>query len=223
MASNHKPDFDDSEAFTETSVLIELVQLGRHADCYDLFYNSNTDAVASGTVVEEFDRVRKRRHSIHRAMLNHAKRGDLDDFEPPSGLSLTGNDRRYLADLLVKLSNLDSPEEVVRRLRRRKERTNKAKSDLFENPQSPVREINPGSDPNLLGNLKTVIDNEDDAAVVTGAALWSENGGSGMLLTNDRGDMIDLEGEINDTIHWNRNGEPLLITDPETFLEYSAV
>lgn len=57
-----------------------------------------------------------------------------------------------------------------------------------------------------------------DRPVLVSAALWSENGGSGMVLTHDSGDMLSLEGKINETIDRNTDGSPLHIMEPGLFL-----
>lgn len=218
MSEDRRPDFDGSEAFTETSVLIELVQKGSHADGFEIVHGSDTSAIASDEVIHEFDRVRQRRHTLHEAMLDYAVHGNLDDFDPPSGHSFTDNDRRYMAEMLVALEKLDSEEEMIRRLRRRKDRTESAYRQFFEDPDPLVTRVSPGSSAMLLGHLKPVVRNHDDARVLVSAALWSENGGSGMFLTHDTGDMLSLEGRINETIDRNTDGNPLYIMEPGSFV-----
>ena len=218
MSGDLRPDFNGSKAFTETSVLIELVQKGSHAEGFEIIHGSDTDVVASDEVIHEFDRVRQRRHAVHKAMLNYAVNGNLDDFDPPSGHSFTDNDRGYMAEMLVALKKLDSDEEVIRRLRRRKDRTESAYREFFEDPDSLVNRVSPGSSAMLLGHLKPVVRNHDDARVLVSAALWSENGGSGMCLTHDADDMLSLEDRINETIDRNTDGNPLYILEPGSFV-----
>ena len=218
MSGDLRPDFSGTEAFTETSVLIELVQKGSHAEGFEIIHGSETSAVTSEEVVHEFDRVRERRHTLHEAMLEYANNGELSDFDPPSGHSFTDNDRRYMAEMLVALEKLDSEEEVIRRLRRRRDRTESAYEEFFEDPDPLVSRVSPGTSATLLGYLKPVVQNHDDARVLVSAALWSENGGSGMFLTHDSGDMLSIEDRINDTIHRNNDGAPLYIMEPGSFV-----
>lgn len=216
--SANPPEFDASISFTDTSVLITLVDEGEAAECYPIFTEGSTEIVTTPTVREEFKRVCERHDAYHGALLKAAQEGNVDEFDMPADVDDTENDWAYIGDLLVELED-EPPVEVVKRLKEKRRRTRTGFANLFDDDDALVAICNPGIDPNLLARLKDVVDNEDDGRVLTDASMWAAGDGSGMVITHDNKHMVSRQADINQGISEIGAGATLRIMFPDAFLQ----
>lgn len=187
----------DPSVFTETSVILDYVLERENSSGCPIFENHPCQPVASREVEKEFERVNKRRHRLHLSFLEYARTGDIDEYEPPDDLGLTGNDLSYLYDRIPELDGIEDEVDVLRRVNELKRRTNSAMAELFEGSDPIVKIVRTAKDPALLAYLKDLLQQNDDARILTEAADWSSNDGSGDFLTNDRDDMLSNKEDIN--------------------------
>jgi len=209
------PEEDVEDVFTDTCVLFAYAVEGE-ADARKLFENSPHDKVASERIKREFVSVADRHQDIHRELLEFAAADDLDEYEPAD--LQQKNDVRYVIDLYSDLTEMDDV-EVVRRLNELINRLEKARDELFETDGVLTILALDGVDAQLVGLLRSVVENEDDIRVLCDAAAWSRNGGSGTFLTEDT---EDLWGSDEDTESTVEDGEADESGDglPDSFADF---
>lgn len=187
---------DVGDVFTDTCVLFAYAVEGE-ADARKLFENSPHDKVASERIKREFVSVADRHQDIHRELLEFAAADDLDEYEPAD--LQQKNDVRYVIDLYSDLTEMDDV-EVVRRLNELINRLEKARDELFETDGVLTILALDGVDAQLVGLLRSVVENEDDIRVLCDAAAWSRNGGSGTFLTEDTEDLLGSDEDTESTV-----------------------
>lgn len=187
-----------SEAFTDTSVLFNFALDVQQQRANELLVHHECLVVASPTVKREFERVMERRQQIHTQLLPFIKRGEVDEFEPENPESLTSNDWGYVRDFQSTLSELE-PAEAARRVQERNRQLKQGYRELFEfDPPHVIVAQVPPRDASLLGRLSGVVQNDADARILCDAVEWSRDGGSGIFLTSDAGDMLPTDNDDAD-------------------------
>lgn len=96
------------------------------------------------------------------------------------------------------LSEVD-PAEAARRVQERNRQLKQGYRELFEfdPPLVVIAEV-PARDARLLGNLSGSVGNDADARILCDAVEWKRDGGSGLFITSDKGDMLADEEKEED-------------------------
>lgn len=185
------------DAFTDTSVLFNFALDVRQQRADELLVEHTCSVVASNTVKREFEGVMSRRQRIHTQLLPYIKRGEVENFKPENPDSLSPNDWGYIREFRDTLSKLE-PAEAARRIQERNRQLKQGYRQLFEfDPPLVIVAQVPSRDASLLGNLSGIIENDADARIICDAVEWGRDGGSGIFLTSDAGDML-AEGNSED-------------------------
>jgi len=214
------------DVFSDTCVLLDFVQQDTgQAASTELIETDALQIIVSNTVMEELTNVTGRREDIYEDLIDFIleSEDDIVDYDPQDRHVYVGeNDKDHILELQMDLRDIDDDREVLRRLRefiravkRRREYLEAKLSDQTVMPQAPL---------SLEWDIQDIIGNGDDAQVVTDAAAWSSNGGSGAFVTRDSGDILEYDGEIADFLRESQGPDwALCIYTPETLLAESAV
>lgn len=217
MTDNMTPD----EAFLDTCILLDFVQQDTgQIHSTELIETEAVEIVVSDAVIEELENVTGRRKDIYEDLINFLlEDGDsLTDYDGNDRHVYIGdNDYDHILNLQMDLRDLEENREVLRRLRRfiraverRTEYLEEKLSDQVIMSQAPLP---------LEWAINEIIDNTADARVVTDAAGWTANGGSGVFVTRDSGDIIEFETELAELLTKEQGPEWVLrIYTPKTFL-----
>jgi hypothetical protein len=150
-----------------------------------------------------------RRQQLHTELLPYIKRDKVEEFEPTSADSLTPNDWSYVREFRTTLSEL-APAEAARRVQERNRQLKQGYRELFDmkSPLVVVVDV-PSRDASLLGRLSGTVDNDADARILCDAVEWCRDGGSGLFVTSDVGDMLaEAEDDDEDTDSGENDGLP---------------
>lgn len=188
------------DAFTDTSVLFNFALDVRQQRADELLVEHTCSVVAGDTVKREFEGVMSRRQQIHTQLLPYIKRGEVANFEPENPDSFTPNDWGYVREFRDTLSTLE-PAEAARRVQERNRQLKQGYRQLFEfDPPLVIIAQVSSRDARLLGHLSGIIENDADARILCDAVEWGRDGGSGIFLTSDAGDMLaEGNSEEDDT------------------------
>jgi len=184
--------------FADTCVLLNFVQQEwERSYSTALVQSESVDIVVSQNVVEELESVSSRRYEIYDDLIDFllGQQADIEDYDPSDRRVYIGNnDATHVRNLQMKLSSLEDQREVLRRLRkfvrsagRRVEHLETALKDHTIDPLAPY---------GLELALTSLLDHGADARIVTDAAAWTADGGSGVLVTLDDDDLFENEDEI---------------------------
>lgn len=214
------------EVFSDTCILLDFVQQNdREPHSIALVESDAVDIIVSDAVMEELANVTDRRQDIYADLLDYLSEAEtgLVEYDPADRHVYVGsNDRDYIQNLQMDLRDIDDNREVLRRLRRflraieqRRQYLEQEFEDCVVMPRAPLP---------LEWAIQDVTGNADDARVVTDAAGWTAEGGSGVLVTRDVGDILEYEAELVDLLREQQGPEWVLqIQRPKTFLmEFSA-
>lgn len=192
---------DDSEVFLDTSVLVDFVQKGSNADCFDIFGDRPCRKRTSPFVKEEYTRKRDNRRYIVRKFLEQIgqDKTDFSDFDLPHKDNFSDSDNEYAIELLTELAS-GTPMEARRELDLRRKLFMKGNNVLFDDDLGQVDIYNANLDAHLMGNLQGPVMNDDDRHVIAGAADWAENEDKETVISEDRREFISKEEEINAAI-----------------------
>lgn len=148
-----------------------------------------------------------RRQQLHTELLPYIKRDEVEEFEPAGSDSFTSNDWSYVREFRNTLSEL-APAEAARRVQERNRQLKQGYRELFkiDSPLVVVVEV-PSRDASLLGTMSGVVDNDADARILCDAVEWCRDGGSGLFITSDVGDML-ADGDDQDTDSDESDGLP---------------
>jgi hypothetical protein len=199
MASPDPPE----DLFLDTGILLNYIQQQWEGDKISpLFESPDSVLVISKTVEEEFEEVCNRRADIYPDMLAFLteEAGEIAEFDPHEREAwLDSNDRGHIKDIQFTLAQLDDQREVLRRLRRYVRSLEARITQLRDDYIDEIVARNPKL--MLQFAVADVVPNEDDVKVVCDAAYWAaENGGSGVLVTLDKDDLLDREADICATL-----------------------
>ena len=125
----------------------------------------------------------------------------------------------------MRLAQLDDRAEIQRRLRRFVRAAERRLEHLLD---EVIPEVLFDQQPGLMliFALQEIIQNDDDCSVVGDAALWAAEGSdsSGVFLTMDREDLLEMEAEINSTLREKRDSSwELRIRHPTAIEEFEPV
>jgi hypothetical protein len=184
--------------FADTGVLLNYLQREWERDRSTALIASNVvEIVVSERVVGELDAVTDRRHDIYEDLLDYLMTTEsrIEDYDPSERHVYIGkHDGSHIRNVQMNLASLDESREVLRRLRRflravgrRLDHLEEILADSTIDPLAPLE---------FELAINTLIDHGADASIVTDAASWTANGGSGVFVTLDRDDLLDRESDI---------------------------
>lgn len=184
--------------FADTGVLLNYLQREfEHERSTALIDSDVVDVIVSERVVDEFDGVTDRRHDIYEDLLDYlmTTESGIEEYDPSERRVYFGkHDGTHIRNIQMELASLDENREVLRRLRRFlqavERRLAQLQEDLAENIIDPLAPL----DVELA--INTLIGHGADASIVTDAAAWTANGGSGVFVTLDCDEFHDRESEI---------------------------
>lgn len=214
-AESHK------EVFVDTCILLNFIQREWERNhSQRLVESEEIEVIVSPNVLEELKEVTGRRRDIYKDLLDflqETKEG-VEEYNPGDRRVYIGvNDGGHVRNLQMQLANLDDRSEVLRRLRQfiraAARRLEYLQTVLEENTVDPLA---PYSLELALGRL---LNHGADARIVTDAAGWTADGGSGVMVTLDRDDLLDHEADIVDLIHEEQGSEWIIeIRSPEEII-----
>jgi predicted nucleic acid-binding protein len=176
--------------------------------------------VVSEQVQTELNELVDRRRDLYRDLVEYLleQDGRIEEYSPSD--YIPKNDYRHLQELQMELANEDRA-EVLMRVREFIARYKQRADTLFS---AHVHKVVLTASPFLFEmDLDDVIPNSSDAAIVAGAADWTSQGGSGVLITNDTSDIVDFRDEINKVIENHLGPESTLLIWRPTDVELSAL
>lgn len=190
-------DIPDS-VFADTGVLLNYIQREWERDRSTALIDSKlVEVVVSERVVSELESVTDRRHDIYDDLLDYlmSTESGIEEYDPSERRVYVGkHDGNHIRNVQMKLASLDESREVLRRLRRflravdrRLEHLEGMLAGSTVDPLAPLE---------VELAINTLIEHGPDSSIVTDAAAWTANGGSGIFVTLDRDDLIDRESEI---------------------------
>jgi hypothetical protein len=197
-----------AEVFADTCVLLNFVQHEWEHDRSSVLIECDAvTVVVSHNVLEELQDVSQRRRDIYNDMLDFLTQTEsaVEEYDASDRhVYLGDNDRRHILRLQGQLAQYDTRQEVLRRLRQyvraAGRRVEFLESTLADNVVDPVPPMG------LRFAIDRLIDHDADTKVVTDAAAWTANGGSGILVTIDGNDILEHEEEIVEILI-DRQGE----------------
>ena len=189
---------DEESVFCDTGILINYMNLEWERDHTNkLLEDHSGDVVISESVEEEFSSIIDRRADIYLDFLEFvlANEDAVEEFSPRG--KRTANDHSHIVEIQQQLSTVDH-KEVARRLRRFSRRYEKQAEHLLN---ELIAEVIWTAPPMMLTfALEDVMDNANDATIVSEAADWSNEGGDGNFAALDKQDILNLADEINGVI-----------------------
>lgn len=194
MIGEYPPD----EIFADTCVLLNFVQREWEPDkSVDLVESKAITVVVSRNVVDELADVTERRRDVYEDFLDFLLETEdgVEAYDPSDRrVYLAANDAKHVRNLQMQLASLDDRLEVLRRLRqfvRAAGRRVEYLEDLLEDTT-----VDPVVSFDLRLAIDRLLDHSADTKVVTDAAAWTADGGSGILVTRDADDLLDNEDSI---------------------------
>lgn len=188
--------------FADTCVLLNFVQREWEHDRSTALLEAETvDVVVSPNVIEELETVAERRRDIYEDLLDFLleQETDIEDYDPSDRRVYIGeNDAGHVLNLQMSLSNLGDRREILRRLRQfvrvAGRRVEHLRDHLAENTVDPLAPFE------LELALSSLLNHGADARIVTDAAGWTADGGSGVLVTLDNDDLLKNKDGIVDLL-----------------------
>lgn len=214
---------DADNVFADTNIFLNYIQRGVEPDLTsDLIEGDQIDVVIGVTVAEELEEVSERRADIYTDFLDYLLEGEgeIANYDPTSRRPyFQGNDLTHIRSIQERLAQIDDRAEVQRRLRHFVRAIKRRLQFLHEEiiPDSRF-DRQPGL--TLIFDLEPIIQNRNDTKVVADAALWAAESedSSGIFVTNDKGDFLDLTEKINQTLQETKDETWMLTIIPPTNL-----
>lgn len=209
------------EVFADTCVLLNFVHHEWERDySTPLVSSESVTIVVSETVLDELADVADRRRDIYEDVVDYLIEADsgIEAYDPGDRRTYIGaNDAKHVRNLQERLAGLDDRREILRRIRRfvraAERRVEHIESRLEEHAIDPVPPLE------LRFAINSVLDHDADTSIVTDAAAWAADGGSGVLVTLDDDDIFQNENRINEVLADEQGPEWVLrITRPESVL-----
>lgn len=192
------------EAFLDTSVCFNYTFDDDGGHARRLLPDHPIEAIVSDSVKREFESVKKRREKICKEVLRHAKRDEIEEFEPSNPDRLSDNDWAFVDRFTEILGPLD-PVQVVRRINEKLNQLQTGYEDLFSKPDPHLSILPPQSrDGALMGDLRTRVANEADCRIICDAVEWCDADRGDHFLTSDKEDILGRAGDSSDP-----NGRPV--------------
>lgn len=213
---------DPEDLFLDTSILLNYVQsdLEESTNTEELLEHDSVFVICS-VVRGEFEERCKTRRQIYKDIVRFVQERDIHDEPHPileytmlssaqleGDATLTRNDREHLLDLQKHFIDTEKKLYQFRKYMRA------AKRRQREIDQK-VTDHEHGYDHALAEEINAVIDNWQDALVLTQGVAWKHSGGSGVIVTLDQNDMTDQTEAINNAIEsYHSVGSQLKICRP---------
>jgi len=214
MASEDVP----GVVFADTCVLLNFVQHEwEHDRSTALVESDDVGVVVSRNVLEELSAVSERRRDIYADLVDFLVENgaNVESYEPEERRVYLGpNDATHVRRLQEQLAAIDDRREVLRRLRRfvraASRRVAYLETTLADDAVDPVPPLD------LRFAVDRLLDHDADTNVVTDAAAWTAEGGSGILVTLDGADLFEHEAELVELLATEQGPEWVIeITAPD--------
>ncbi|WP_148286677.1 hypothetical protein [Halarchaeum acidiphilum] len=210
---------DFSEVFYDTSVLLDFVLSQDDGEAKKLLKNHPSANYTGSTVEREFRNLKERREKILKSVY---KSDDLDDWNPPSDVDMSPNDRDWCGDLLTELDEMTTRDKIENRLDFEQRKLNRGIDLLFDLRSNLIESVWPNNlETTLLGRLDFV-DNNNDRHVICESADWACSSDSDNLLTSDCTDLLSNRQRISEEVGRNRNLETLHLFSADEFLSQDS-
>ncbi|QSG02824.1 hypothetical protein [Natranaeroarchaeum sulfidigenes] len=198
MASEDSPE----SVFVDTCILVSFVQREWERNRSTAILESDkVDVVVSPNVLNEFNDVVERRRDIYEDLIDFLleNEGQIEDYDPGERRVYIGqNDATHVRNIQMTLASLDNRQEVLRRLRRFVRAAGKRADHLESSLEDST--VDPLAPFSLELALGRIINNGADVRIVTDAAGWTAEGGSGIFATLDGDDILEYTEEIVDLL-----------------------
>ncbi len=206
------------EVFVDTCVLLNFIQQEWETTrSKSLVESELVELVVSESVKNELDNVSNRRTDIYKDLVEFLmeEEGDIENYGLDDRRVYIGkNDAKHVRDIQMTLASLDDSREVLRRFRRYLKAIDRRLKFLEQQLEDNI--VFPSGSLELEFAVHGLIGNDNDATIVTDAAGWTADGGSGILVTLDSGDLLDYEEDIADLLEEEVGSEWILdIRTPE--------
>jgi predicted nucleic acid-binding protein len=207
------------EVFADTCVLLNFIQQEWETTrSKSLVESELVEIIVSESVMSELDNVSNRRTDIYKDLIDFLmeEEGDIENYGLDDRHVYIGeNDAKHIRDIQMTLASLDDSREVLRRFRRYLKALDRRLKFLEQQLEDNV--VFPSGSLELEFAVHGLIGNDNDATIVTDAAGWTADGGSGILVTLDSGDLLDYKDEISDLLEEEVGSEWILdIRTPES-------
>lgn len=224
-------ELDVSEVFADTCVLLNYVQQWLESDrgSVSFFEEHGSAKVISETVEQEFSDRCDARSIIYHDLVTfvvESEEGGIEDYDVDArdpldeeDVRLTPNDRDNVLDIQIRLVTEDSA-EALRKLREYLRQID-TRRRYIEEQLAEIVGVN--EDAGLKRSLATVVTNSADRQVLSDAAGWFLDGGTGTLTTLDGEDILSNRDGINETLASHHDDEcQLVILATEELVERSS-
>jgi predicted nucleic acid-binding protein len=204
------------EVFADTCVLLNFVQREwESTQSVEFVESDRIEIVVSDAVLDELESVSERREDIYEDVIDFLLERDdgVEEYDPRERHVYIGaNDASHVRDIQMKLATLDDMREVLRRLRRYLRAAQRRLEFLQNELEDHV--VTPNGSITLEFAVQGVIDNDDDATIVTDAAGWAADGGSGILVTLDSEDLLDHEADLANLLRKEQGPDWIITIHP---------
>ena len=213
---------DFSDAFFDTSVLYKYALDQDSGSAGKALSKDSCESVVSQSVKREFDNVQTRREDAITSIRKALARGNLDSWSAPDSLGLSPHDENWSDELMDDIQEIASDEEIKERLKAERKKFKSGERNLFGDPNSLISEtVNYPRSPSLSRLLKSVMGHGNDSQIICDAAAWSENGGTGNVVTSDHDHMLSNRDAIAEEVDRDRKSGSIKMASPEEFLKAS--
>ncbi|TKX85214.1 hypothetical protein EXE43_14805 [Halorubrum sp. SS5] len=207
-------------AFSDTCVLFDHILNQDDGAANEILTEHESENVVSNTVKREFDGVKERRSKLIKSIIKSHKTDQLDDWEPPSSLNLSGNDYEFCEDTFSDLREMRSDSEIIQYLSEKERQFQAGEESLFDEPDAVIDTIWSGSrSAALLGSLRACVGNDNDRKVIADAADWASEKTMNSLITADQDDIISARERVEEHIERDRDVGELFILSKDQFLD----
>lgn len=200
---NSKPsESATQEVFADTCILLTVVQREwEHNEATVLVESDEVTVVVSESVLEELAAVSSRRRDIYEDMIDYLTQSDhaIEEYDPGDRHAyFARNDIKHVRNLQMNLANQGDRRRVLQELRtfvraagRRVEYLESALAEQTVDPIPPLE---------LRFAVDRILNQDADTKIVTDAAAWTADGGSGVLVTRDGDDILRHTDQINELL-----------------------
>jgi|AntRauMinimDraft_3_1070383.scaffolds.fasta_scaffold04035_2 predicted nucleic acid-binding protein len=190
------------EVFADTCILLSFVQREwEPTDETELIESDSVTIVVSESVIEELLAVSERRRDIYEDMVDYLVEldTDIEEYDPGDRhVYFARNDAKHVRNLQMDLAGRGDRREILRDLRtfvraagRRVEYLESLLADQTVDPIPPLE---------LRFAMDGILNHDADTKIVTDAAAWTADGGSGVLVTRDSDHIRQNESRINELL-----------------------
>lgn len=196
------------EAFCDTNILINYLNREWEAPGGALLIQSDAAVIViCEQVADEIRELIERRHEVYKDFLNFLleQDGTIEDYSYSGRLQ--ANDYGHIENLQMTLAAKERRRALMQLRRFVSKYRVRGEELLTEHVHEIVRTAAPFM---FEMELQKLIPNSADAGIVAAAADWTDQGGSGLLVTDDAKDIVDLTDDINAAIEEHLGGHAVL-------------